>query len=246
MTSSSFFNELSLPSFPASLCCLHFPRNSHHSHTQAIHLFFIQVSLSPHTRTHNAMSSTTPPLKPDQCDPVPGTPSSPAGRGKLQKIPPIPIRRSKVSSSSTTTHAGNVDEGQEEDSSSILLASSLGLNHIRTRSSSFPLRYSSSLGAPSFLTQDAVTVNDARLRSKSNNSHPRKVLGPHSSLLIRFSNVKTKTQLFLYLASVLFSFPNEMVSDYFVLALLGGKVHLGKSKTLRPHSQLIPGLEVRT
>ncbi|KAG5117997.1 hypothetical protein JHK82_032417 [Glycine max] len=189
------------------------------------------------------MSSTTPPLKPDQCDPVPGTPSSPAGRGKLQKIPPIPIRRSKVSSSSTTTHAGNVDEGQEEDSSSILLASSLGLNHIRTRSSSFPLRYSSSLGAPSFLTQDAVTVNDARLRSKSNNSHPRKVLGPHSSLLIRFSNVKTKTQLFLYLASVLFSFPNEMVSDYFVLALLGGKVHLGKSKTLRPHSQLIPGLE---
>ncbi|KAL2606536.1 hypothetical protein GLYMA_09G232400v4 [Glycine max] len=151
------------------------------------------------------MSSTTPPLNPDQCDPAPGSPSSPSGKGKLQKIPPIPIRRRKVSSSSsaaaaaTTTHAGNGDEEQEEDSSSILLASSLGLNHIRTRSSSSPLRYSSSLGAPSFLTQDAVTINDVRLRSKSNNSHPRKDLG--------------------------------------------GKTHLGQSKSMRPHSQLIPVLE---
>ncbi|KAK7404232.1 hypothetical protein VNO78_04942 [Psophocarpus tetragonolobus] len=128
------------------------------------------------------------PLKPEECDPAAGTESPVAARSKLQKIPPIPIRRSKEASS---FRAGVGDEEQEEDdSSSILLASSLGLNHIRTRPSSSPLRYSSSLGAPSFLTQDAVPINHATLRSKSNSHSGEKVpfthsqsLRPHSQLI---------------------------------------------------------------
>ncbi|MED6167267.1 hypothetical protein PIB30_001163 [Stylosanthes scabra] len=44
--------------------------------------------------------------------------------------------------------------------SSILLASSLGLNQIRTRSNSSPLRHCSSVGAPSFLTNDVVSTID--------------------------------------------------------------------------------------
>ncbi|CAJ1934335.1 unnamed protein product [Sphenostylis stenocarpa] len=145
------------------------------------------------------MSSVPPPqphsfLKPDQGDPAPGMPFSFAGRAKLKKILPIPIRRSKL---------GNEDqeeEGEEEeeegecgDVSSILLASSLGLNHIRTRSSSSPLRYSSSVGAPSFLTQNAVTINDARFRSKPN-SHSKRELGEKVHLN-QSKSLRTPSQL---------------------------------------------------
>ncbi|KAL2329375.1 hypothetical protein Fmac_022802 [Flemingia macrophylla] len=108
--------------------------------------------------------------------------SSLSGRAKLKKIPPIPIRQ---------------NNDNERSDPNILLASSLGLNHIRTRSSSSPLRYSSSLGAPSLLTQHSVNINDVTLRSKSSN--PRKTIGQ--------------------------------------------KVHTTHSKSLRPHSHLIPVLE---
>ncbi|KAK7312074.1 hypothetical protein VNO77_35637 [Canavalia gladiata] len=162
------------------------------------------------------MSSSSPPshspLKPVLADPAPGLPSTLAARAKLQKIPPIPIRRTKLS-----TDGGNEEEDEEEgecDESSILLASSLGLNHIRTtRSSSSPLRYSSSLGAPSFLTQDAVTINDARLRSKP--SRPKDP-GLH---------------------------PFHPPTSLYVLFNCFVQSHWSQSKSLKAHSQLIPVLE---
>ncbi|XP_061340467.1 probable serine/threonine protein kinase IRE [Gastrolobium bilobum] len=155
------------------------------------------------------MSSTPPPPhspeppspKPDQGIPAPATPSR-LGRAKLQKIPPIPIRRTAASTEegeladeekSEEKEEVEVEEG-ERAVSSILLASSLGLNHIRTRSSSSPLRYSSSVGASSFLGKDAVRTNDNDARPRSKPYHPKdlgekahwsqsKSLRTHSSLL---------------------------------------------------------------
>ncbi|KAI4332032.1 hypothetical protein L6164_016973 [Bauhinia variegata] len=97
------------------------------------------------------------------------TPSSATARGKLRKIPPIPIRRS-----AREEHpAASVSEDDEEEEggesrvclvegvdSSILLASSLGLNQIRTRSAFSPLRFSSSLGTPSYLNDDAAEIGE--------------------------------------------------------------------------------------
>nr|KYP68766.1 putative serine/threonine-protein kinase DDB-G0272282 [Cajanus cajan] len=167
------------------------------------------------------MSSSRPPphspSKTDQRDPAPGTPSSFSGRSKLQKIPPIPIRRSKL--------AGNEEPEEEEGERgdpNILLASSLGLNHIRTRSSSSPLRYSSSLGAPSFLTQDAVTANDVRLRSKSSN--PRKSLGEKVHLS-QSKSLRAHSQLIPVLEGHHAAFAKEMQSPRFqeIMRLTSGR-----------------------
>ncbi|XP_022995268.1 probable serine/threonine protein kinase IRE isoform X1 [Cucurbita maxima] len=77
---------------------------------------------------------------------------------KLRKIPPIPIRRD------TKPNAGDFDPDQEHDhaedhppqpgDSSIIMASSLGLNHIRTRSAPLPLR-TCAVGTPSNLGDDS-------------------------------------------------------------------------------------------
>ncbi|KAK7341064.1 hypothetical protein VNO80_23988 [Phaseolus coccineus] len=145
-------------------------------------------------------------------------PSSPSSRAKLRKIPPIPIRRSKL---------GNEEQEEEEDersdSSSILLASSLGLNNIRTRSSSSPLRYSSSVGAPSFLTQNAITINDARFGSRSN-SHPKKDLGGRIHFN-QFKSLKDHSQLIPVLEGHHAAFAKEMQSPRFqeILRLTSGR-----------------------
>ncbi|TQD98493.1 hypothetical protein C1H46_015741 [Malus baccata] len=75
-------------------------------------------------------------------------------RAKLLKIPQIPIHRSPRH----TIHEGEEfeddEEGEDDDSAErraddppIVLPSSLGLNHIRTRSAPSPLRFSSSVCA---------------------------------------------------------------------------------------------------
>ncbi|XP_014492723.1 probable serine/threonine protein kinase IRE [Vigna radiata var. radiata] len=170
------------------------------------------------------MSSNPPPPphsshKPGQDHPAPGKPSSPAGRAKLLKIPPIPIRRSNL---------GNEEEKEEEDecseSSSILLASSLGLNNIRTRSSASPLRYSSSVGAPSFLTQNAaVTINDARFRTRLN-SHPQRDLGEKVHLH-QSRSLRAHSQLIPVLEGHHGAFAKEMQSPRFqeILRLTSGR-----------------------
>lgn len=97
---------------------------------------------------------------------------------KLRKIPQIPIQRTShqepaknVDGSRSSSDEDSEDEDDDddfgnyhygkndlyernmgsEDDSSILLASTLGLNHIRTRSTPLPspLRFSSSAGTPS-------------------------------------------------------------------------------------------------
>ncbi|EEF51530.1 probable serine/threonine protein kinase IRE [Ricinus communis] len=95
----------------------------------------------------------------------PSSASTPT-RFKLRKIPPIPIRRTKthlndgtVSSSPFDDDASNENENdddnqlsnksaKEEKNTPIIMASSLGLNHIRTQStpSLSPLRFSSNAG----------------------------------------------------------------------------------------------------
>lgn len=89
----------------------------------------------------------------DNQDPSTPTPSPSSARAKLlRKIPPIPIRR--VKNDEVEDDNNNGDQGDKElsenEESAILLASSLGLNHIKTRSvpSPSPLRFSSSAGFP--------------------------------------------------------------------------------------------------
>lgn len=104
-------------------------------------------------------------------------PSSAPPKCKLRKIPPIPIRRKpKIEGSSNEIDGNNDDDGEEQepDDSSPLLASSLGLNHIRTRSvsSPSPLRFSSSAAMQSYHCDDADKVKDGE------DSHP-KWTNPH-------------------------------------------------------------------
>ncbi|XP_058205693.1 probable serine/threonine protein kinase IRE isoform X2 [Rhododendron vialii] len=102
----------------------------------------------------------------DSSGPNPRDSSPLPPRVKLRKIPPIPVRRSpgeSVIADRSDEEDGSDGEGAEsEEEASIVLASSLGLNHIRTRSAPLPspLRFSSSGGTPSNLGNDAGTGKD--------------------------------------------------------------------------------------
>jgi hypothetical protein len=101
---------------------------------------------------------------------------------KLRKIPPIPIRRiQKPEAPLNDTESINNDDGDDTDcgdkndkeklekrnykadeNSPIIMASALGLNHIRTRSLPIPspLRFSSSAATPSYLGNAQVNNNN--------------------------------------------------------------------------------------
>lgn len=162
------------------------------------------------------MSSTSLPPRSSDADPAPSTSSPVSARAKLRKIPPIINRRNAAPAIDDDEDEDELaeeilekleqekEEGREHEreleldpSPSILLAaSSLGLNHIRTRSTSSPLRYSSSVGATasSFLANDApaVSINVAKPRSKA--SLPKEI-GP-SAFLIHFSLCTFKTLIY--------------------------------------------------
>ncbi|KAJ7982559.1 putative Kinase [Quillaja saponaria] len=126
--------------------------------------------------------SGTPGVNRDDKDPDPNSPSTStppsASKSKLRKIPPIPIRRAQKDD-----NAEFADESEEEDKdennerteaddSTILLPSSLGLNHIRIRSTSSPLRMTTSVAIPSNLGNDASNVkNRVDARPEGKNSH---------------------------------------------------------------------------
>ncbi|PRQ59864.1 putative protein kinase AGC-MAST family [Rosa chinensis] len=90
-------------------------------------------------------------------------------RAKLRKIPPIPIRRSPrhlAEVNEQSDEEGDDDEDDDDDdfrerreTTPILLAASLGLNHIRTRSAPSPLRFSSSAGEPLIPGEEANNMN---------------------------------------------------------------------------------------
>ncbi|KAI8006233.1 putative serine/threonine protein kinase IRE [Camellia lanceoleosa] len=90
----------------------------------------------------------------------PGTPA----RLKLRKIPPIPVRRSN--SEMPDGSDDDDDESEYKEEESIIHASSLGLNHIRTCSVSqpSPLRFLSPVGTPSNLGDDTKKGKDGAYR----------------------------------------------------------------------------------
>ncbi|CAL5404887.1 unnamed protein product [Camellia sinensis] len=90
----------------------------------------------------------------------PGTPA----RLKLRKIPPIPVRRSN--SEMPDGSDDDDDESKYKEEESIIHASSLGLNHIRTCSVSqpSPLRFLSPVGTPSNLGDDTKKGKDGAYR----------------------------------------------------------------------------------
>ncbi|CAM8906040.1 unnamed protein product [Rhodiola kirilowii] len=90
-------------------------------------------------------------------------------KSKLRKIPPIPFRRS-----SPKCDDDNVDE--DPLGPSMILPSSLGLNHIKTRSSLSPLRFSSSVEAD----VDSV-LTDRQEGNKSGEVRKEHIVGgPHT------------------------------------------------------------------
>ncbi|GMP69965.1 hypothetical protein CsSME_00029027 [Camellia sinensis var. sinensis] len=90
----------------------------------------------------------------------PGTPA----RLKLRKIPPIPVRRSN--SEMPDGSDDDDDESKYKEEESIIHASSLGLNHIRTCSVSqpSPLRFLSPVETPSNLGDDTKKGKDGAYR----------------------------------------------------------------------------------
>jgi hypothetical protein len=101
------------------------------------------------------MSDSAPPQDPPTTSSWSPSDAAPSSRAKLRKIPQIPIRRSpKDDEYATQSDDDDDDEDEEEEGeddvsdpddadSPMLVASKLGLNHIRTRSAPSPLRFSS-------------------------------------------------------------------------------------------------------
>lgn len=87
-------------------------------------------------------------------------------KAKLRKIPPIPNRRNHREESVDNKEEEEGDGESEnddvsDDDSDFILAASLGLNQIRTRSSPSPLRFTSLAGEPPNLGNDAKKDKDA-------------------------------------------------------------------------------------
>lgn len=78
---------------------------------------------------------------------------------KLRKIPPIPARRhprdAPAENKAEEGDGESENDYNSDDDSDFVLASSLGLNQIRTRPSPSPLRFSSLAGEPPNLGKDA-------------------------------------------------------------------------------------------
>lgn len=111
-----------------------------------------------------------PPLTSTSAAAATSSPTQPSpSRAKLRKIPPIPIRRSPrhlVEVNEESEEEGDDDEEDDDDdfterkgTTPILLAASLGLNHIRTRSAPSPLRFSSSACTPLNLGEESNNLN---------------------------------------------------------------------------------------
>ncbi|KAF6167442.1 hypothetical protein GIB67_004526 [Kingdonia uniflora] len=91
--------------------------------------------------------------------------SSSAATTKLRKIPPIPIRRKN-------TDSEDEDDDEDLEGSSPILASSLGLNHIRTRSAAFSAPSPTRLPIPAFSPLNPI--NDKKVKIKDgNDDHPK-------------------------------------------------------------------------
>ncbi|KAA8533840.1 hypothetical protein F0562_031357 [Nyssa sinensis] len=118
-------------------------------------------------------------LKPNKTNRLPpaaisdhkGSPRTPSS-AKLRKIPPIPLRRSESKNETAEIAEGSDkdcgDYESEYEKGSIVVASSLGLNHIRTRSAPLPspLRFSSSAATPSNLGNDANKGKEEDVESR--------------------------------------------------------------------------------
>ncbi|WKA06924.1 hypothetical protein VitviT2T_024802 [Vitis vinifera] len=102
--------------------------------------------------------------------PPPAVDSSPTAapsaslKAKLRKIPPIPVRRNprddSVDDKEEEGDGESENDDVSDDDSEFILASSLGLNQIRTRSSPSPLRFTSLAGEPPNLGNDAKKNKD--------------------------------------------------------------------------------------
>ncbi|XP_059450583.1 probable serine/threonine protein kinase IRE [Corylus avellana] len=119
------------------------------------------------------MSDSAPPQDTPTTSSWSPSETAPSSRAKLRKIPQIPIRRSPKDDEYATRSDDEDEEEEGEDDvsdpddahSPMLVASKLGLNHIRTRSAPSPLRFSSLAGTLSNLGNDSngtkATVPDA-------------------------------------------------------------------------------------
>lgn len=163
--------NLSPLSSPLSLSLFHHPKVSIQSQkspslepylpfSELWILFFLTLEFITHIHswlfmsTRPQSSSNQVPEDSSNQSPNDSSPRTPP-RVKLRKIPPIPVRRSSGEAGIADGEeggSGGVEGAESEEEASIVLASSLGLNHIRTRSAPLPspLRFSW-VGTPSNL-----------------------------------------------------------------------------------------------
>lgn len=106
-------------------------------------------------------------------EPPPSDHDSSSSVAKLRKIPAIPLLRDSISNAgdSDSDEEYDLDEDfpYEPDDSSIIMASSLGLNHIRTRSGPLPQR-TLAAGMPSDLGETSRTNATAGIESEPKHS----------------------------------------------------------------------------
>ncbi|KAK9291428.1 hypothetical protein L1049_019375 [Liquidambar formosana] len=123
----------------------------------------------PHDQSANSNPNNLSSPKPtsgdhNQAAPPPPSTTPKMAKGKLRKIPHIPIRRTQKDDAAEIEETSDEDDDEEESDfevSSIINASSLGLNHIRTRSAPSPLRFSLLSSMPSNLGDNGNKGKDA-------------------------------------------------------------------------------------
>ncbi|KAJ6671958.1 SERINE/THREONINE-PROTEIN KINASE [Salix viminalis] len=170
------------------------------------------MSTNDHEDPSSSSSSKTMPF-PSLSTLNPSSPSS----FKLRKIPPIPFRRiQKPNAPLNDSESINIDDGSDTDYNSrnddkeimeerdlktdenppIILASTLGLNHIRTRSLPVPspLRFSSSAGTPSYLGNAQVNNKEDKTGFETRLGGGEKVSWSHSKPLRTHSQLNPATE----------------------------------------------------
>ncbi|KAG6746373.1 hypothetical protein POTOM_050913 [Populus tomentosa] len=207
--------------------------NNHH-HEDPSSLSSLKTMPFPSPSTLNSSSSSS-------------SPSS----FKLRKIPPIPIRRiRKPEAPLNDTESINNDDGDDTDggdknddkeklekrnykadeNSPIIMASALGLNHIRTRSLPIPspLRFSSSAATSSYLGNAQVNNNN-NINDDDDDDDDDDVDEDEEEE----EEVKTGVDKRL----------NGSLIKFFFDLNTGKKISWGEAKPFRAHSQLNPAME---
>lgn len=120
---------------------------------------------------------------------------------KLRKIPHIAVRQRHETDDDDDDHENDESTSEDKDSP-IMEASTLGLNHIRTRSAPLPLKSSNSIGTPSSLGHHSQNKNNNSDTGGLNSEvNPRQKISPVSQQSASTSTKPEQGQFFFFLVN---------------------------------------------